>query len=136
MKRPLMTRVTKALPILLMLASCGATCGDGLEPAVTRPLAQAYVTGAMSYDQVSEVVMAYSRINNFNVQELLSHPQGNMEFLIRLSRDDISVTVSKMVGDPIFLAASPLCVGEAGNRVELQAAAEATVRELQQEISR
>jgi hypothetical protein len=134
MKRLLMTRSAKAIAIALMLASCGAACGSDPDQ-VNRPLAQANVVSSADFAHVSEIVREFSRRNNFAVQEVVSHPQGNVEFVIRLFRDDISVSVSKMVGAPIFLAASPLCVCEVGRRIGLQAASDAAIRELQQELS-
>jgi hypothetical protein len=118
-----------------MLASCGAACGSDAATQINRPLAQADVESPADFAHVSDVVRQFARQNNFAVQEILSRPQGNVEFAMRLFRDDISVSVSRMVGDPIDLAAMPLCVCELGSRVGLQAASDAAVRELRESLS-
>lgn len=130
------SRAAKAAAIALMLASCGAICGGDAATQVNRPLARADVTSQADFAHVSEIVRAFSRRNNFAVQENISRPQGNVEFDMRLFRDDISVSVNKMRGEPIALMAYPLCVCELGRRIGLQVAADAAISELREDFSR
>jgi len=130
------SRAAKAAAIALMLVLSGATCGGGAAMQVNRPLAQADVTSHADFARVSEVVRAFSRRNNFAVQENVRVPRGQVEFDMRLFRDDISVSVNKLVGEPIGLAVYPLCVCELGQRVGLHDAAEAVIRELREDLSR
>jgi hypothetical protein len=135
MKWVLVSRAAKVAAIALMLASCGAVCGSDAAMQVNRPLAQADVASPADFAHISEIVREFSRKNNFAVQENLTHPRGNLDFDIRLFRDDISVSVNRLAGEPIALAAYPLCVCELGTRIGLQAAANAAVRELQEDLS-
>lgn len=130
------SRAAKAVAIALMLASCGAACGGEASTQGNRPLARADVPRPGDLARVEEIVRAFARKNSFAVQEAITPSQGLLEFDMRLFRDDISVSVSKLRGDPIGLAAYPLCVCELGTRIGLQAAADAAIRELREDLSR
>ena len=130
------SRAAKAAVIALMLASCGAACGSDPPAQVNRPLAQADVTRPLELARVEEIVRAFARKNGFAAQEAMIHSQGMLEFDMRLFRDDISISISKLRNNPIGLAAYPLCVCELGRRVGLRAAADASIRELREDLSR
>jgi hypothetical protein len=120
--------------VLLMLASCEDS--EKMPPEFNRPIAQSEVQSQTDFDRVRQIVSTFSHSNNFAIQETVSVPQGRLDFSIRLFRDDITVTVSRLHGEPIKLAAFPLCVCELGKRKGLQASADAAVNGLAEELSK
>jgi hypothetical protein len=135
MKWALMSKAAKVIAMGMTLASCGMACGSDASAQVNRPLANAEVVTTLDVTRVRQIVRQFASRNNFAVQENLIRPRGNAEFFIRLFRDDISVSVIKLVGDPISVTANALCVCELGNRTGLRDGAESAVRELQADLS-
>jgi hypothetical protein len=123
---------------LLCCALLGTSCGTNRAGAadVNRPLAEAQFASAAGYDTFRPAIWNFSRSHNFAVQELITRPQGNLDFNIVLFRDDISLSVSRLHGDKVQLAALPLCVCELNRRIGLQEAADAAVNELAKALSR
>lgn len=126
------TILPRAVAITLSLAACESDAAS----QINRPLAQADVVSRAELAQVGQIVMEYARAHGFAAQEPRSYREGNLEFEMRLFRDDISVSISKLRGGPIDLAAYPLCVCELGHRIGLQAASEQTIRDLREALSR
>jgi hypothetical protein len=55
---------------------------------------------------------------------------------MRLFRDDVSIIVTQVRGEPIQVSAYPLCVCELGRRFGLQQAANEAVAELKANLAR
>lgn len=124
-------------PILaLMLVLSGANCRGGAASDISRPLAQAHVTTEADVARISEVAGAFADRNNFAPQRANAFAQGNLEFEMRLYRDDLSIFLSRLRGQPLEIAAHPLCACESGRRQGLQRAADESIRELREELSR
>jgi hypothetical protein len=98
-------------------------------------MAQAHLKTAASYDALRPAIWKFSRDNNFAVQEQATRPQGMLDFSIELFRDDIRVSVSRLRGEDVMLAALPLCPSERGRRIGLQVAADAAVNKLKEALS-
>jgi hypothetical protein len=132
------SRAAKAALIPLMLAACGATCGNQPHSPldINHALAQADVQASVELARVNEIVTAFAHKNGFAVQDDVHAGVGNTELSMILYRDDISVWVSKLRGDPINVSANPLCICELGVRLGLQQAADAAVTELTDDLSR
>jgi hypothetical protein len=136
MNRLLKSRAARTALIPFLLAASAATCGSATgNPDVNRPIAQVEVKRAPSPIRL-EIVRIFARKNRFAVAEEMDAAQGELEFHMELFRDDISVSIGKLRGDPITVTANPLCVCEMGRRLGLQEAADAAVRELGDDISR
>ena len=123
------------LPLLccaLMLASCG----NGRPAAdINRPMAQAQLETAASYDALRPAIWKFSRDNNFAVQEQQTRPEGMLDFSIQLFRDDIRMSISRLRGENVMLFAYPLCASERGRRLGLQVGADAAVTKLKDALS-
>lgn len=82
------------------------------------------------FSEIRGKIWSFARRNHFAVQEIGIRPTGRMDFSIRLFRDDISVLISKGHGEPIALAAYPLCTCERHKRPSIQSSAEVAIEEL------
>ena len=102
---------------------------------VNRPLAQAQIQSVANFDRVHSIVEEFSRESHFAVQVLPAPQPSNTDFSVRLFRDDLTVTINKVRGGPIDVAAFPLCACELNRRFGLQEAAEAAVNELKRDLS-
>lgn len=76
---------------------------------IQHPLSQADVQTRATTPQLENAVRSFARKNGFAIREALGAPRGRLEFETRLYRDDIFISVSKLTGDPVGLAAYPLC---------------------------
>ena len=101
-----------------------------------KPLAQATSEAPNQYQDIKSIVWDFARRENFAVQEILDSPRGELDFSVRLFRDDISVTINKLKGEPIQIAAFPLCVCEISKRPGIPTAARAAVEGLRASIER
>lgn len=123
------------MPLLCCALMLGS-CGNG-RPAsdINRPMAQARLETAASYDALRPAIWKFSRDNNFAVQEQQTGAQGMLDFSVELFRDDIRVSISRLRGESVMLSASPLCASERGRRLGLQAGADAAVNKLKEALS-
>lgn len=123
------------LPLLCCALVLGS-CGNGHAASdVNRPMAQANLAIAASYDALRPAIWKFSRDNNFAVQEQQTRPQGMLDFSVELFRDDIRMSVSRLRGEDIMLFASPLCASEREKRLGLQVGADAAVNKLKEALS-
>lgn len=114
-------------------AACGGT--DPVSADINKPLAQAEVISQADLARINAIVRDFSREHQFAVQEIVSNGRGRTDFSTRLFRDDISVTINRIRGDPIKVAAFPLCACERERLMGLQEAADAAVRDLRRALS-
>jgi hypothetical protein len=98
-------------------------------------MAQAHLEIAAGYDALRPAIWKFSRENNFAVQEQATRPEGMLDFSIVLYRDDIRMSVSRLRGEGVDLAAFPLCASERGRRLGLQVAADAAVSKLKEALA-
>jgi hypothetical protein len=122
--------------IIAASALAFASCDGRMIHDVNKPLAQAELSAPPDFKRVNQIVAEFSRKNHFAVQPLINQPQGAVDFSMRLFRDDISVTIARVHGESLQVAAFPLCACELDRRIGLQTAADATVNDLRRELSR
>lgn len=120
------------IAIALALSACNA---HDVSNDVNKPLAQAQVPSTSDFKTVNKLISAFAARNHFALQPLISQPQGAVDFSMRLFRDDITVTITRLRGGPIQLAGFPLCACELNRRIGLQSAANSAVDELQRQLS-
>ncbi len=114
---------------LLMSCVCRASSD------VNGPLAQAQVQSTAEFTGVNEIVAEFSRMEHFAVQVLPAPRPSTSDFSLRLYRDDLTMTVNRVRGGPIEVAAFPLCACEMGRRFGLQTAADEAVSELKKRLT-
>jgi hypothetical protein len=114
---------------LLMSCACRASSD------VNRPLTQAQVQSAAEFTRVNEIVSEFSRVEHFAVQVLPAPQPSTSDFSLRLFRDDLTLTVNRVRGGPIEIAAFPLCACELGRRFGLQTAADDAVSQLKKRLT-
>jgi hypothetical protein len=118
--------------VLLYTVACDA--GPSASQ-VNLPLARATVVTAKSPKTLLKHITDYSGRNQFAVQKILMQPRGELDFSVRLFRDDITLTVNRMKGESLKIAAFPLCACERETRAGLQPAADQAVAELRDALA-
>ena len=118
--------------LALLLVSCNDVTTD---PDINRPLANAQIRTSRNFDQIRPIVVAFAEQDHFAVQPIISRPQGDVTFSMRLFRDDVSVMITGLQGSDIRVAAYPLCACQLKRRVGLQNAADAAVNDLKERLS-
>ena len=98
-------------------------------------MAQAQVQSTAEFTGVNEIVAEFSRMEHFAVQVLPAPRPSTSDFSLRLYRDDLTMTVNRVRGGPIEVAAFPLCACEMGRRFGLQTAADEAVSELKKRLT-
>ena len=123
--------------LAMAMALAASDCPTAARPSedVNRPVATAKVAGQFSPEQTSEAVRRFPKNRHFAVQEVIAAPQGMVEFATMLFRDDLRVSVSKLHGEPLEIAAYPLCACEAARMFGLQVAADAAVADMRSELT-
>ncbi len=130
-----MSRGLRALAIMgaMMLTSCASIHATNRD--VNSPLAQVRFDTSEDYDALGPMIWSLSRSKNFAVQEIITRPRGQVDFTIRLYRDDLTLVISRLRGEAIQLAAYPLCSCQRGKRLGLQDAADASIKDLKEALS-
>lgn len=123
--------VLPAIGLAILLTSCACRAASD----VNRPLAQTQVQSVTSFGRANAIVAEFSRKTHFAVQLLPAPRPSNSDFSLRLFRDDLTVTINRVHGGPIHVAAFPLCACELDRRFGLQAAADDVVRELEKQLT-
>lgn len=121
--------------LLIALALSGSECPkERTASDVNTPMARAQVPDTIDAERTAEAIRRFAKERHFAVQELVTEPRGLLDFATMLFRDDIRVSVSKMRGEPISIAAYPLCACETDHRLGLKDAADAAVAEMRSEL--
>ena len=103
---------------------------------VNRPIATAQLPEGISAERAEKAVRRFAKNRHFAIQQVIAAPKGMLEFATMLFRDDISVSISKLRGEPIEMFAYPLCACEADRQFGLKEAADAAVTEMRSELLR
>jgi hypothetical protein len=121
----------------IALALVASDCPTAALPVshVNRPVATAKIAGEFSLEQASNAVRRFAMNRRFAVQEVIAAPRGMIEFSTMLFRDDLRVSVSKLRGESLEIAAYPLCACEATRMFGLQEAADAAVADMRAELT-
>lgn len=129
-----MNTITKILAVFGMITASSHAGSCSEERMVNKYLAQATALNAKSYNLLQSDIKSFSDSNGFAVQEILTTPRGNLDFSVRLFRDDITVLIDRLKGEEISIAAYPLCACQLDRRLGLQEGSEKVVRELRSRL--
>lgn len=120
-----------AVTFAILLSSCACRAASD----VNSPLAQVQIESVATFDSVNSVITEFSQKSHFAVQVLPLPKPSNTDFSVRLFRDDLTVTINKIRGGPIDVAAFPLCACERDRRFGLQSAADDVISELRARLA-